>query len=538
MYSNPKLNKRAFSFIMALCLVLNLIFIPGVFSATVFAEEAAEPTGTTQVLYVDGTNGSDENEGDSAAAALATLSAAYAKILSTNEKTTIVICGNVVVSKGSANPNGTEGVTWSGYAWWIAPHAGEVVFTSKYGEEDYTGTASFQIDRTWHLLGNTSFENICIKHAESSEIYAHYYDLCLGENVKYPTSGYADYRVFVQTIYLGSNTTMHNKFNIRTQNVTFTMESGAVTTLNGGGNGRQGYYNEPECIGDKYVPHSVTINVKGGTVENLTVATSGGVYNDKNYTTPISDANINICGGKVNNLVEKSGLGVIDGTLTCVIDLKGENVSMNVDTGVELSVIDTTNKSKDGTGAGTFTNTGSGTVKTVSQDPNTLMRYLKHDNGNGTYSFHPFNLTVYEYGINTKREDGPVVALSSVFMANNVVRDEHIAEYGIYVNDGQNEEYCRVDTNYSLENNFVYAYADLLNSLSEGKIDTTKTVKAYVKFNDGTVEYSTTEGTVNPRAIFEGIYEKVTNGEIAVSEEQRTIIETQKAIIDAYGVSE
>ena len=159
------------------------------------------------------------------------------------------------------------------------------------------------------------------------------------------------------------------------------------------------------------------------------------------------------------------------------LNLNGQkDVKVNIGEGFELSVIDTANGELDGSTAGTLTKTGLGTIAPVAFDGN--YRYLAVEE-NGTYSFHPFNLTISAIGINTIGED---ICVRVTFVANNIVRDKMLGDYGIEILTGDNADEIPANEYYSFEGkNFLHAYYDLDGSLaSDEKLDTTKQVRAYM----------------------------------------------------------
>ena len=206
-----------------------------------------------------------------------------------------------------------------------------------------------------------------------------------------------------------------------------------------------------------------------------------------------------------------------------ILDLQGATLSVELADGITLSVVDTANTKADGTGAGKLTVNAPERVNIVSQYPEvlnneaadygfSLMRYLKVKNTDeDTYSFHPFNLTVVQYGINTKANGGPAIALRTAFMANNVVLN-YLDDYGISTG-GAN---YTVEEKYPLNKNFVYAYADLIGSLdaqpeegeSVANIDKTAVFNAYMTFKFGEETYtitSTNGEEITPREILKKI---------------------------------
>ena len=91
--------------------------------------------------------------------------------------------------------------------WCVFPeHSGEVLITSKIGDEDYVEAgASISFDTTYlyTLLGDTIFENINVKtHAYYN--YANYYNLTLGDGITTDGTGFYPAR----SIYLGLGRTV------------------------------------------------------------------------------------------------------------------------------------------------------------------------------------------------------------------------------------------------------------------------------------------------------------------------------------------
>ena len=210
-----------------------------------------------------------------------------------------------------------------------------------------------------------------------------------------------------------------------------------------------------------------------------------------------------------------------DGSITVddgkILDLNGKSVTVTVEEGKTLYVIDTANKNKDGeTGAGKLTKNGTGMIETVSQAPDTKMRYLATENVDGTYSAHPFNLTISQLGLNTKKE---AICLRASFMANDKVIAV-IDDYGFIV-DGTGHT---AKEKYPFAGNFINAYADLTGSLADdAALDVQKTAKAYIKIGKETV-YSTYEAKITPREVLKGLNNDTTVAK--ATENQRTSIGT------------
>lgn len=280
--------------------------------------DPSDPTGPSDpevrenVWYVDGEKGADTNDGTTATTALKTMAAAYAKVPSDNEETTIVICGPVNLAD-------------SGLAWHNTPqtrilvpaHTGKVVITSKIGDEDYTATAAlnfgtvtlegdnFGAKMGYCLQGNTKFENIAIS-SPAAKIHAYYYRLELGEGITGSGTYYP-----AEQIFLGFK---NETGTYQTQDVVFTMKSGVVNNLYGGND----YYNNKALAN-----YSVSITIEGGSVTTLygsSLASSGSGDSMHN------GIEITVSGGKVTNLYGAHGSGAIgSGGITVVLK---ENASV------------------------------------------------------------------------------------------------------------------------------------------------------------------------------------------------------------------
>ena len=188
------------------------------------------------------------------------------------------------------------------------------------------------------------------------------------------------------------------------------------------------------------------------------------------------------------------------------LDLQGKkNVVVKFENNVTLSVIDTTNMEMDGKTAGTLTVSGSGTIAPYAFDGNYRYLAVKTE---GVYSFHPFNLTITQIGLNTKageNDDATEVCLRVTFVANNVVRDKLVAsgDYGVYKVDGDNPDKISAKGVYSFENrNLLHTYYDLSASLDNVNLSSTRHFKAYMVI-DGQTIYSTYEAEVTPSKVLE-----------------------------------
>ena len=190
-----------------------------------------------------------------------------------------------------------------------------------------------------------------------------------------------------------------------------------------------------------------------------------------------------------------------------VIDLNGHNATVYLAEGTDaaiLTVVDSANKAVDGAGAGKlFVNGNITFTKAPLFDG---MRYLKVENQDGSFSFHPFNLTISQCGLNTIGTDGKgAICLRATFVANNVVRDLITAsgDYGIY--NTKTSATSSAKERYPFgSNNFIHTYCDVSGSLAEAVLDSTASYGAYITVNGETV-YSSYSQIITTRTILEKI---------------------------------
>lgn len=163
-----------------------------------------------------------------------------------------------------------------------------------------------------------------------------------------------------------------------------------------------------------------------------------------------------------------------------IVDLKGfKNVTVNV-TGVDVTVslVDSGNLD-DLTGNSAGTAIISGALADWAQYEN--YKYLPVANADGTYSAHPFNVSITKYGVNPTTSK---IALRASFLANDVVA-KRITEMGVSsVTAGS-----YYSANFTLGNrNGAHAYFDLSDSLTADNLDAIAVYGAYVKIGDLTID--------------------------------------------------
>lgn len=252
-------------------------------------EIVKEPTPLPEgnIFYVDGV-GSGNKDGSSVENAFATLADAYRAIPVLSTRTTIVICGKVAAQAGAneaGNGGGTAEKTGYFNHWCLPQGSGKVVITSVCGDEDYRETAGLNLGGYWYLLNDTTFENINIT-GTATRLFANYNALYLGKGITGKTIASAAYLgTWVQV-----NGTGTNKYPCPVKDIVFTMESGTIGKLYGGGYDTQTYTgNATEGMNN-----TVTLNIAGG---NITTLYGSGEY--KKGKAHHENIAVNISGGKI-----------------------------------------------------------------------------------------------------------------------------------------------------------------------------------------------------------------------------------------------
>ncbi|MBR3762586.1 MAG: right-handed parallel beta-helix repeat-containing protein [Lachnospiraceae bacterium] len=285
-----KKQRKWLHLLLVICLIAGSIlpYLPAM-KLTVSAQEtegsgSGEVTTTTvNKIYVDGV-GSDTADGLTKDTAVKTLAEAYALIGEGNEKTYIVICGNVDASdSGLISYLTIENADKYKNTLMFPAHSGEVVLTSKIGAEDYTQAASLSFgsgkDKQYMLQGATTFENINIS-SYAKELYAGFYNLTLGDGI----TGDSNLSYYpAQTVYLGFKRAKtglsYNNDNNKAS--AFVMNSGKL----------QKFYAGTCSWTSTYSNMSVTVN--GGVIDTL--------YGTSNINSSVqSKVEITINGGNVN----------------------------------------------------------------------------------------------------------------------------------------------------------------------------------------------------------------------------------------------
>ena len=208
-------------------------------------------------------------------------------------------------------------------------------------------------------------------------------------------------------------------------------------------------------------------------------------------------------------IVDEKGDVVANNEITAsgVLNMNGENATVKVAEGATLAVVDTSwmTNGLSGEKAAKLTvdPESKGTVETYTQYGD--FKYLKVPGEDGTYTFHPFNLTITRMGLNTVME---AISLEVQFVADDVVRDlliENDHEYGLKNGNGV---YGSVKENsayqFTAQNNRAVAYFATKNSLHNNNFDTQGTFQAYMKLKIGNEEVeilSNYKAEISPRKI-------------------------------------
>ena len=301
-------SKRILAFILTFIMIVsNIKLIP------VYAVEET-------VVYVDGVNGLDTNDGLSDTTPLKTLKAAYGKVPADNVKSTIVVMSELQLapdvapytynssdktySRNESVDENSLQLDWSrqlsNIDMYIFPeHVGEIVITSGVdGDGNHIGALDFN-GKAFSLSGHTTIENIKIT-GEADCIYARFHKLTLGEGLT-AVDGVTYYPA--NSIYMGIGTNMTynpdtNKANLNNfaydeakTDVQFNMNSGYVKTVYGG--------NKSHSIA-KAKPYDVYIDVNGGKITDLYGSSLGS---GTSYADGHNDINITLSGNsEVKNL--------------------------------------------------------------------------------------------------------------------------------------------------------------------------------------------------------------------------------------------
>ncbi len=214
-----------------------------------------------------------------------------------------------------------------------------------------------------------------------------------------------------------------------------------------------------------------------------------------------------------------------------ILDLNGQNVTVELTNGETLKVINTSfitgeGLQLDGEHPGSLTVTGNGTVAKVTAVEDGF-RYLAVQDGD-TYTFHPFNLAITRLGLNTLGKDGtnPAVCVEAVFLANNVVKTKLEAEgsdYGLQKPSDEGEvTFSAKANNYTFsETNGVQAYYDLADSLT-ANIDNTYELQAYMVI-DG-VKITNKSLPIIPREVLKLVNKAISDPATIITEKQAATI--------------
>ena len=238
------------------------------------------------VIYLDGENGKDENDGLTEAAAVATYEAAF-KLLS-EERKKIVIVNTVTVDLNDSLPE----------------YDGEVVFTSVHDGVNYAekNNAALRIGYVFALNCDTVFENIKVRcTGATANLCLNYHNFTVGDGVEVVNAKAKKINIVVG--YNVENTSI--KVDPTYKAVLFTHKGDVTVTVNSGkwnaligGNYREGYFSPFATYNGNMVINiggtaEFTSTAKADDIEGLGISATGHNYSKGTVT-------LNISGGTVS----------------------------------------------------------------------------------------------------------------------------------------------------------------------------------------------------------------------------------------------
>ena len=238
----------------------------------------------------------------------------------------------------------------------------------------------------------------------------------------------------------------------------------------------------------------------GDKPSRVYIRDSSGLLDGSNTYTSNGAGNLSVTSGSTVRLVNNTTGVTVTGPGN--IDIAGGTHSLTVGTDKNGTVytpnfIDSANTNKDGvTGAGKLTITNADYAPIVAFTGET--RYFPLKNEDGTFSFHPFNLTISKTGINRISQ---TISIRATFVANDKVK-ALIDEYG--VDNLTLNAKGRADENYPMAGNFVHAYYDLTDSLEAENMGKTNKYGAYIVINGQKIQSKQTV-EITPEKVMEQI---------------------------------
>ena len=277
--------KKMLSFILTICLLVGGLSL---YLARVYAAEET-------VVYVDGVNGLDTNDGFTDLTPVKTMKKAYS-LIQGKETATIAVIGEVTLAEEDLD---YQGVVQNVECYVFPAHTGEVVITSKVGNKEYENGALNFGAKAFSLSGDTTFENIAVSN-NAEIIFACYHKLTLGKGVK-KTSGSSITRYPAKYIYMGiGSSTIQAGYTVG--DVYFTMDSGSIANLYGG--------NKSYRLDDA-ANYDVNLEINGGSI-NVLYGTSFGAPSNRSHH---KNVNVTVNGGTVNNLYGAHGGTTVSGNV-------------------------------------------------------------------------------------------------------------------------------------------------------------------------------------------------------------------------------
>jgi len=249
------------------------------------------------VVYLNGTSGSDENSGEDAANAVATLKQAYYYCRTGG---TIVVCGPTTVTE------------------WPQNYSKVIKITSQYDTTDYRNTNSAKLvlnvaESSINLEADTVFEYLNIQVSKTQNIYASGNSLTLGDAINVVDASGNQTTAYLN-IYGGSSTT-----SVQTANVT--INSGSYNFVDGAGIGNTG---------------TTKITINGGNINTIRTK-ANSEYSSKEFNLVVANAtvgNIYYEPDKTTEITLNSG--------SSITNINAETYSQDIDATCNIN-INTTN---------------------------------------------------------------------------------------------------------------------------------------------------------------------------------------------------
>lgn len=218
-------------------------------------------------------------------------------------------------------------------------------------------------------------------------------------------------------------------------------------------------------------------------------------------------------------------------TEDAILDLAGNSGSVHVAEGVKLSVIDSGNKNVTGANAGKLT-VLSGKVEAEAEDA-AGRRFLKLQNADGSFSFHPFYVTIKQVGINTNKG---TLCLQAMFVTNEIA--QKAVSTGIVYGEGELTENAPTNGAFAFKDGVMYAYYDLMGSFAnQAAMEKVKSFRAYFAVGETPI-YSKTLVTISPLETLNTVSERFSSFSDYQQSTMMKMIESNPQLLEVPSVVE